>query len=100
MKSFRALTVATSALAAMLASPAVSEEAAINHYGANYFPNVPVVTQDGKTLNFYDDVIKGKRIVVSFIYTNCPDICPLTTARLTQAEDVLRDEMDRGELFF
>jgi mono/diheme cytochrome c family protein len=44
-------------------------------------------------------VIKGKRVVVSFIYTSCPDICPLTTARLTQVEDQLRDQMGH-DLFF
>jgi protein SCO1/2 len=102
MKLFSALRVAAIALMTIVASPAISAEAegTTNRYGANYFPNLPVVTQDGKTLNFYDDVIKGKRVVVSFIYTNCPDICPLTTARLTQVEDVLRDQMDRGDLFF
>jgi protein SCO1/2 len=100
MKLFSAFALAAIALMPMVSSPATSAEVATNHYGANYFPNVPVVTQDGKTLNFYDDVIKGKRVVVSFIYTNCPDICPLTTARLTQVEDVLHDQMDRGELYF
>ena len=66
-------------------SPAPSSPAQTNPWGANYFPNVPVVDQDGRTLNFYDDVIKGKMVVVSFIYTSCPDICPLTTARLSLA---------------
>jgi protein SCO1 len=99
MKFPSALIIAAIALSQMVASPAMSEEAPVNHYGANYFPNVPVVTQDGKTLNFYDDVIKGKRVVVSFIYTSCPDICPLTTARLTQVEDELRDQMGH-DLFF
>jgi protein SCO1 len=70
-----------------------------NHWGADYFPNLPVVTQDGKTLNFYDDVIKGKIVVISFIYTSCPDICPLTTARLTQVEDKLGEFLGR-DLFF
>ena len=28
-----------------------------SHWGANYFPNVPVVTQDEKTLKFYADVV-------------------------------------------
>ena len=31
--------------------------AAGSHWGANYFPDVPVVTQDGKTLKFYADVV-------------------------------------------
>jgi protein SCO1/2 len=67
--------------------------------GANYFPNLPVVTQDGKTLKFYDDVIKGKIVLISFLYTNCPDICPLTTARIAQVEDKLGDMVGR-DIFF
>ncbi|HEU0159502.1 MAG TPA: SCO1/SenC/PrrC family cytochrome c oxidase assembly protein, partial [Hyphomicrobiaceae bacterium] len=43
-------------------------------WGKEYVPNVPVVTQDGKTLNFYDDLIKDKIVVLSFIYTSCKDI--------------------------
>jgi cytochrome oxidase Cu insertion factor (SCO1/SenC/PrrC family)/cytochrome c2 len=68
-------------------------------WGVNYFPNLPVVTQDGKTLRFYDDVIKGKQVVVSFIYTSCPDICPLTTARLALVKDQLGDLMGRDVFF-
>src|SRR5215831_16266070 len=70
-----------------------------NRRGENHFPNLPVVTQDGKTLKFYDDVIKGKIVLISFIYTNCPDICPLTTARLTQVEDQLGGIVGR-DIFF
>jgi protein SCO1/2 len=82
----------------MMLSP-ISATAQASRWGVDYFPNFPVVTQDGKTLNFYDDVIKGKIVVISFIYTSCPDICPLTTARLTQVEDKLADLMGR-DLFF
>src|SRR5260370_38159176 len=81
----RSLFAGIVALAAMtVAAPAQG-----NRQGENYFPNLPVVTQDGKTLKFYDDVIKGKIVLISFIYTNCPDICPLTTARIAQGEEKL-----------
>jgi protein SCO1 len=80
-------------------SPSPSSPAQTNPWGANYFPNVPVVDQDGRTLNFYDDVIKGKMVVVSFIYTSCPDICPLTTARLSLAGDQLTEQMGH-DIFF
>lgn len=60
-------------------------------WGPGYLPNVPVITQDGKTLRFYDDVIKDKIVVVSFIYTTCRDICPVMTARLAQVKDKLGD---------
>ena len=31
-----------------------------SRWGANYFPNVELTTQDGKVVHFYDDLIKGK----------------------------------------
>ena len=70
-----------------------------NKWGANYFPNVPVIDQNGRTLNFYDDVIKGKIVVISFIYTSCQDLCPLTTAKMAQLEDKLDGAVGR-DLFF
>src|SRR5258706_1743354 len=85
----RSLFAGIVALAAMTVAAPGTVAAQGNRRGENYFPNLPVVAQDGKTLNFYDDVIKGKIVVVSFIYTNCPDICPLTTARISQVEDKL-----------
>src|SRR5215475_10866390 len=87
------------ALAAVIISATGPVEAQGVRRGANYFPNLPVVTQDGKTLKFYDDVIKGKIVLISFIYTNCPDMCPLTTARISQVEDALGDMVGR-DIFF
>ena len=85
------------ALAILLAG-AVSVEAA--RWGTEYVPNVPVVTQDGKTLNFYDDLIRDKIVVLSFIYTSCKDICPLATARLGEAQDKLGDRVGRDIFFY
>jgi protein SCO1/2 len=87
------------ALATAIISALGPLEAQGVRWGANYFPNLPVVTQDGKTLKFYDDVIKGKIVLISFLYTNCPDICPLTTARIAQVEDKLGDMVGR-DIFF
>ncbi|MBU1212264.1 MAG: SCO family protein [Alphaproteobacteria bacterium] len=68
-------------------------------WGKDYLPNVELVTQDGKTVRFYDDVVKGKLIVFSFIYTTCRDICPLITARLAQVYDKLGDVAGRDVHF-
>jgi protein SCO1/2 len=64
-------------------------------WGEGYIPNLPVVTQAGKTVRFYDDLVKGKIVIISFIYTSCTDICPLTTARLAQLEEKLGDIVGR-----
>ena len=62
-------------------TPAAADNA---HWGANYFPNVVLTTQDGVKVHFYDDVLKGKSVVIDLIYTSCVDSCPLETARLTR----------------
>lgn len=66
-------------------------EAQARRWGQGYFPNLPVQNQHGQTLSFYDDVIKGRIVVVSFIFTRCTDVCPLTTARLAEAAELLKD---------
>jgi protein SCO1 len=86
---------ATVALFAALTVALPGMLAAGGRYGKDYFPNLPVVTQDGKELRFYDDLIKDKIVVISFIYTSCPDICPLTTARLAQVEEKLGEMVGR-----
>ena len=54
----------------------VTPAAADNSYwGAKYFPNVPLITQDGKTIHFYDDMLKGKIVLINFIYTECGETC-------------------------
>jgi protein SCO1 len=95
----RSSLTAIVAFAAVIMSAQGPLEAQTGRRGADYFPNLPVITQDGKTLKFYDDVIKDKIVLISFIYTNCPDICPLTTARIAQVEDKLGDMVGR-DIFF
>src|SRR5215470_934233 len=95
----RILSAAIAALAAAAVSAPHSCAAQGRPWGQGYIPNLPVITQDGKTLRFYDDVIKGKVVVMNFIYTNCPDICGLTTARMSQVEDRLGEAAGR-DIFF
>ncbi len=39
-------------------------------------PNITVRDQDGHERRFYDDLIKGKTVVMHFIFTSCPSVCP------------------------
>ncbi len=73
--------------------------AAETQWKDGYVPNVPVTSQDGRSLLFYDDVLKGKITIISFIYTNCRDICPVVTARLSQLEEKLGDAVGRDYFF-
>jgi protein SCO1/2 len=40
-------------------------------------PDAEVLDQDGKKLRFYTDLIKGKVVVINFIFTTCAYICPM-----------------------
>jgi len=73
---------------------------AASPWGANYFPNVPLITQDGKTVRFFDDVIKDKVVAINFIYTHCPDTCPLETAQLVQVQKIMGDRVGRDVYFY
>lgn len=67
--------------------------------GSSRFPNVELLTQDGKKVRFYDDLIKGKVVAIYLMYTTCKYNCPLETARLVQVQKLLGDRMGK-EVFF
>jgi len=69
-------------------------------WGANYFPNVTLTTQDGKTVHFYDDLLKDKVVAIELMYTQCRYNCPLETARLVQVQNLLGDQMGKGVFFY
>jgi protein SCO1/2 len=69
-------------------------------WGANYFPNVPLTTQNGKTVHFYDDLLKDKIVAIDLIYTHCVDSCPLETARLAQVQKLLGDRVGKDIFFY
>lgn len=50
-----------------------------------------LVNQDGKEVIFPDN-IKGHLTVAGYIFTNCPDICPLTTNNMRLLKDKLSKE--------
>jgi protein SCO1/2 len=66
----------------------------------DYFPNIVLTDQDGKTHRFYDDIIKGKVVALNFIYTRCKDVCPADTAQLTRVQDLLGAQVGRDVFMY
>ena len=48
------------------------------------------VNQDSSVVHFPGD-FKGKTVVIGFIYTHCPDICPMTTHNI----QLVKNELDK-----
>lgn len=69
-------------------------------WGKDYFPNVPLITHEGKTVRFFDDLIKDKVVAINFIFTSCPDSCPLETARLRKVQKLLGDRVGKDVFMY
>lgn len=69
-------------------------------WGANYFPNVELTTHEGKTVRFYEDLLKGKSVAIHAMFTSCPDVCPLETANLVQVKKALGERVGKDIFFY
>jgi protein SCO1 len=65
-----------------------------------HLPNVPLLTQDGKQVHFYDDLVKDKIVTINFFYVKCDEICPLVIGNLVKVQKLLRDQVSRDILMY
>jgi protein SCO1/2 len=83
------------ALAAFGASRASAQEMdrqdreTLPQSGASWFTNVPVITHEGRTVRFYDDLLQGKIVLINAFYTKCDTICSRTAQNLMHVQDRL-----------
>jgi protein SCO1/2 len=77
-----------------------AEVPADSHWGESHFPNVELITQHGKKVRFYDDLIKGKVVAIELIYTTCKYNCPLETARMVQLQKLMGNRMGKDVFFY
>jgi protein SCO1/2 len=100
----RFLRCAAAALAVAFVAPAAAPQSApavrSSHWHGDYFPNVTLTTHDGRRVRFYDDLLRDKIVAINFIYTNCPDVCPVDTAKMKQVQDLLGDRVGRDFHFY
>lgn len=95
-------SAALGALAAALLAQATLAQATAARgasWDEGYFPNAPLLTHEGESVRFYDDLIRDRIVVINFVYTDCPDVCALSTARLAEVQRRLGERVGR-ELFF
>lgn len=86
------ITAGTAAATARNRQPTQSELAR-RRIQKLHLPNVPLLTHEGRPVRFYDDLIKGKIVMVNFFYTRCDDVCPGVTANLGLVQKLLGAEL-------
>jgi protein SCO1 len=60
--------------------------------------NFKLVDQDGKPFQF--DNQRGKLVLVTFIFTTCPDVCPFLTAKFAAIQRALEESGTNKDLIF
>ena len=71
-----------------------------SRWDASYFGNAELTTQDGRKVRFYDDLVKDRHVVVSFIFTSCTRQCGLITANLARVQRALGDRVGKDIFFY
>ena len=67
--------------------------------GVTRYTNAVLRDQNNNELRFYDDLIRGKQVVVNFMYAECKGACSITTQRMKTIYDLVKDRMGK-DLFF
>lgn len=55
-------------------------------------PDIAIRDQNGKSLNFYTDLVKGKVVAINFVFTTCTTICPPLTATFRRVQQQLAEQ--------
>jgi protein SCO1/2 len=69
-------------------------------YHGKHLINVPVMTHEGKGVLFYDDLIKGKTVLINFMYTRCPHNCVATMENLRNVYQELGGRIGRDVFMY
>ncbi|MEY8876619.1 MAG: SCO family protein [Leptothrix sp. (in: b-proteobacteria)] len=56
-------------------------------------PNVPLVDQNGRTVRFYDDLVRDQQVLINVMYTVCSNICTPATRNLMDARARLAEHL-------
>jgi protein SCO1/2 len=94
------LGVAT--LAGLAGRHAMAEPERTRHGGtrAAALPNIQLLTHEGQTVRFYDDLIRGKVVAINMMYAECEGICPITTSNLVRVQALLGARVGRDVFLY
>lgn len=108
----RLLNIAVLAAFSLLAAPAASAHGLKSHgvdkvetrnisasqgddKARQYFTDTILLTHEGKEVRYYSDLLEGRTVIISFIFTSCADACPLINATLQRVQERLKDRIGK-----
>lgn len=65
-----------------------------------FLPNVPLITHNGEHVNFYDDMVQGKMVLLNFFLVSCKEgRCPVAMANIRKVQELLGDRVGKDVFF-
>lgn len=61
-------------------------------------PNPELVTHDNKRVRFYEDLLRGRTVMINLMYTRCTKSCPTALANLRQVQKQLGERVGKQVL--
>lgn len=61
----------------------------------DYFTDTVLVSHTGEEMRFYSDILEDKTVVVNFMFTTCPDACPLINTSIQRVQERLKDRIGK-----
>lgn len=61
-------------------------------------PQITLVRDDGKSVSLPDEMNDGRPVILTFIYTSCTEVCPVTSHTFEQLQSKLGSDRDKVHL--
>lgn len=58
---------------------------------ASYFSNLPLLNHENRPVRFYRDLVKGRVVLVNFMFTTCANVCSPMTTNLVRTQRLLNE---------
>jgi protein SCO1/2 len=60
-----------------------------------YFSDVELINQDGQSVRFYSDVLKGKVVIINTFFATCTSVCPPMNRNFEKLQEALGDRLGK-----
>lgn len=72
-----------------------TERASAGSGAGEYFANLPLVDQDGRTVDLYRDLMRGRTVVINAFFADCKATCPVMASAYRAIQGRFPDRIGR-----
>ena len=72
-----------------------SNQAITKNPALEYFTDIPLVTQDGESLRFYNDLLKNKVVIIHSFFSSCKSSCPVSMRLMAGIQERFNEKMGK-----